>query len=60
MAKKKEVEEKVDVTVEETEGANELATAVDYNYPDIIRTALLKTDRDGVLWAMIRTKYRNV
>ena len=49
MAKKKEVEEKVDVTVEETEGANELATAVDYNYPDIIRTALLKTDRDGVL-----------
>lgn len=55
MAKKKEMEETVDTTVEETvdktemEGANELATAVDYNYPDIIRTALLKTDRDGVL-----------
>ena len=45
MAKK----ETVDVTVEETEGANELATAVEYNYPDIIRSALLKTNRDGVL-----------
>lgn len=58
MAKKKEetidtiVEETVErdkPIIEETEGTIDQATAVDYNYPDIIREALLKTGRDGVL-----------
>lgn len=34
---------------EVAEGANEKATAVEYNYPDIIREELIKTGRDGVL-----------
>lgn len=38
-----------ETTAEAVEGATEVAKAVEYNYPDIIRTALLKTGRDGVL-----------
>ena len=34
---------------EVAEGANEKATAVEYNYPDIIREELNKTGRDRVL-----------
>lgn len=34
---------------EKMEGATEKATAVNYNYPDIIRESLLKTGRDGVV-----------
>lgn len=54
MAKKEAVAEATENTnteevTEAAEGATEKAKAVDYNYPDIIREALLKTGREGVL-----------
>lgn len=54
MAKKKEdaaeqTAQAVEQTTEQQEGATEKAKAIEYNYPDIILEALLKTNRDGVL-----------
>ena len=41
--------EKAKTTVKQEESAAAQATAVDYNYPDIIRSALMKTGREGMV-----------
>lgn len=49
-AKKKVMEEAVEeVKVEDQEGVEDVAKAISYNYPDIIRESLLKTGREGVV-----------